>query len=123
LIEMVSLNGEIMEDNIPKRLELYLQSIVSQLVKIEKDMRGIQETGLCELIAMVEMNRLTLKTLQVQFNVFMKNPSTGVNQLELEMDDELEKLKERVAKYKESIKKVSSLLSLPSPEGNGEVSE
>jgi len=112
-----------MEDNIPKRLELYLQSIVSQLVKIEKDMRGIQETTLCELIAMVEMNRLTLKTLQVQFNVFMKNPNTGVNQLELEMDDELEKLKERVAKYKDSIKKVSGLLSLPSPEGNGEVSE
>jgi hypothetical protein len=53
----------------------------------------------------------------------MKNPNTGVNQLDLEMDDELEKLKERVAKYKESIKKVSSLLSLPSPEGNGEVSE
>ncbi len=109
---------DIVEDNIPKKLELYLQSIVSQLVKMEKDMRGIQETTLCELISMVEMNRLTLKTLQVQFNVFMKNSTTGVNPLEAEMDEELEKLKERVAKYKESIKKVSSILSLPAPEGD-----
>lgn len=106
-----------------KKEELYYQSIISQLVKIEKDMRGIQETSLCELISMVEMNRLTLKTLQVQFNVFKMNPTTHVNPIEAELDEEMLHLKERVVRYKEAIKKVSEILSLPAPDGNGEVME
>lgn len=105
-----------------KKEELYFQSMISQLVKIEKDMRGIQETSLCELLSMVEMNRLTLKTLQVQFNVFIENKER-INPLEKEIDEEIIKLKERVNKYKDSIKDVSGTLGLPAPDGKGEIIE
>jgi hypothetical protein len=104
-----------------KKLELYLQSMISELVKLEKDMRGQSESLLAIMIEMIELNRLTLKTLQVQFNVFLPNPRDNINPLEKELDEEIHLLEHRIGKYKDMAKKLSGMLMLPSPSGNGEV--
>ena len=92
--------------------KLYRQSEIAQLIKIEKDLRKINETMLCMVIQEIELNALTLKTLQVQFNVMTIKPA--------EIEIELASLMELVKKHSEKVKKVSNTLCLPAPEGNVE---
>jgi hypothetical protein len=90
--------------------KLYRQSEIAQLVKIEKDLRKLNETMLCMVIQEIELNALTLKTLQVQFNVMAIKP--------VEIEKELATLMELVKSHSEKIKEVSNTLSLPAPSGN-----
>ncbi len=89
--------------------EKYNQASISQLIKIEKDLRKMNETMLCLVLQGITLNRLTLKTLQVQFNVMDIKPS--------EIEAELEALMINVKKYSEKTKEISNTLSLPSPSG------
>ena len=87
--------------------EKYNQQFASQLIKIEKDLRKITEVLLCMVIQEMELNQLTLKTLQVQFNVMELKP--------VEVDKALATLMKRVKDYSERIKDVSNTLSLSAP--------
>ena len=82
--------------------------MIAQLVKIEKDMRKMNESLLCMVIQEIELNALTLKTLQVQFNVMTLKP--------IEVEKELDVLMNLVRKHSERIKELSNTLSLPAPE-------
>ena len=89
--------------------EKYNQQFASQLIKIEKDLRRLNETMLCLVLQGITLNRLTLKTLQVQFNV--------MDLKEGEIDAEFAVLMKHVKKYSEVAKEISNTLSLPSPTG------
>lgn len=88
--------------------EKYNQQFAAQLIKIEKDLRKGNEILLCLVIQTMELNQLTLKTLQVQFNVMELKP--------VEVDKALASLMKRVKDYSERIKDVSNTLSLPAPD-------
>ena len=94
--------------------EKYNQQFASQLIKIEKDIRAGNEALLCIVIEIVEMNRITLKSLQMQSNIF---EGKNIAKLEDEIDEEVVKLKERVGRHKNAAKEISNLMSLPSPSG------
>ena len=93
--------------------KLYNQAVIAQLVKIEKDIRKENESLLAIIIEMVEMNRVTLKALQMQSNIFING-----DQLEREIDDEVGKLKSRISTHKNAAKEISDMLGLPAPSGN-----
>ena len=89
--------------------EKYLQAIVSQLVRIEQDMRKLNETMYILAIQEIRLNRISLKSLDLQFNV--KEIKTD------EIDKEFELLKKDVIKLSDSMKDVSNTVSLPMPKG------
>jgi hypothetical protein len=96
-----------------KEDKVYRQAEIAQLIKIEKDLRSMNETMLAILISEIELNRLTLKGLEVQFNVMSIKP--------VEMDNQIEKLMDLVKVYSKRAKEISNQLSLPSPDAKGEV--
>lgn len=89
-------------------VEKYYQSMVSQLVMIEKDLRSTNETLLCLLIQEIELNKLTLRTLQVQFNVMKLEPK--------EIEEEFDLLFNLVKVYSNKAKEISNNLCLPRPD-------
>ena len=89
--------------------EKYNQQFAAQLIKIEKDIRKSNEILLALVISNLELNRLTLKTLQVQFNVMDIKPT--------EMDAQIEKLMSYVKSYSEKTKEISNTLMLSAPSG------
>lgn len=90
--------------------EKYNQASISQLIKIEKDLRKLNETMLCLVLQEIMLNRLNLKTLDVQFNIKEIKES--------ELEAEFEKTLNMVKKYSDKVKVMSNLLSLPSPSGS-----
>ena len=92
--------------------ELYLQSIISQLVRQEQDLRKLNETMLIIAIEQIRLNRLTQKTLAVQFNVMDISDS--------EVDKEFVLLQGMVEKLRDRIKEVSNHIALPQPKGSTE---
>jgi len=89
--------------------EKYNQQFAAQLIKIEKDIRKSNEILLALVISNLELNRLTLKALQVQFNIMDIKPT--------EMDAQIEKLMSYVKSYSEKTKEISNTLMLSAPSG------
>ena len=92
--------------------EKYNQQFSAQLIKIEKDLRKLNETMLCLVLQEIMLNRLTLKTLDVQFNIREIKES--------ELEAEFEKTLNMVKKYSDKVNEMSNILSLPAPSGSEE---
>jgi len=84
---------------------LFNKAVLAELIQIKKEMVKTNEFLLCLVIQEIELNKLTTKTLDVQFNV------KGVTLKEIE--DEYIYLKKLVEKYSDKAVDLTKFKALP----------